>query len=67
MAVGIVSLALPYLPIAAATGFQPLPPGLLLTLLVIVIAYVLASELLKTRIGAFQSRRTSRGHRRAPT
>jgi Mg2+-importing ATPase len=60
VAVGLAALALPYLPITEATGFQPLPPKVLLTLLAIVIAYVLASELLKARIGAFEAPRTSR-------
>ncbi|HTN60319.1 MAG TPA: cation transporting ATPase C-terminal domain-containing protein, partial [Devosia sp.] len=65
LAVAAIAIALPYLPIAAATGFQPLPPLLLTVLMAIVIVYALASELLKSRIGAFQSRRPIRRHRSA--
>lgn len=60
VAVGIVAVVLPYLPLAAATGFQPLPWSLTLSLLGIVIAYGMSSELLKNRLGAFQSRWTPR-------
>lgn len=56
VAVGMVAAVLPYLPVTAAMGFLPLPLPLALSLMGIVIAYGLSSELLKSRIGAFQSR-----------
>ena len=56
VAVGLVAAVLPYLPVTAAMGFLPLPLPLVLSLMGIVIAYRLSSELLKSRIGAFQSR-----------
>ena len=60
VAVGMVAVVLPYLPLTAAMGFQPLPLSLTLSLVAIVIAYGVSSELLKSRIGAFQSRWTPR-------
>ena len=42
-----VTLALPYLPVAASLGFVPLPPTLLLSICLIAIGYLLATELLK--------------------
>jgi Mg2+-importing ATPase len=66
LAVAAVAVALPYLPIAEAAGFQPLPPQLLLALVAIVFIYALASELLKRRVGAFQSHRLPGRRRHAP-
>jgi len=66
-AVALVAVALPYLPIAAATAFRPLTLGLMLTLFVIVIVYVGASELLKGQIEIFSHRgRAVRGAVRSP-
>ena len=56
VAVGMVAAVLPYLPVTAAMGFHPLPLPLALSLMGIVVTYGLSSELLKSRIGAFQSR-----------
>ena len=42
-----VTLAIPYLPIAGALGFEPLPPALLLGLCLIAASYLLSTELLK--------------------
>lgn len=47
LAVGILTLALPFLPGTALLGFGPLPPGLLLGVLGIAGGLVLASELAK--------------------
>lgn len=58
VAVGIIAVVLPYLPLAATTGFHPLPLPLTLSLVAIVIAYGISSELLKRKIGAFESHRS---------
>ncbi len=50
VAAGAVAIALPYLPLGEATGFRPLSPLLLTSLLAIVATYVAASELLKGQI-----------------
>jgi Mg2+-importing ATPase len=42
-----VTLAIPYLPVAGALGFVPLPASLLAALLAVTVAYVAAAELLK--------------------
>ena len=48
LAVGAVAVALPYAgPLAAAFGFVPLPAGLMLAALIIVVAYVAATEATK--------------------
>lgn len=52
IAVALCGVALPYLPLAAATGLVPLPLPALLGLFAIVIAYAAASELLKRRLWA---------------
>ena len=50
--VAAIAVALPFLPIAGLFGFVPLPPMLIAGVVAIVVAYVVASELLKRRIGA---------------
>ena len=50
VAAGAVAIAMPYLPLGEATGFRPLSPLLLISLLAIVATYVVASELLKGQI-----------------
>ncbi len=52
VAAAVVTIALPYLPLGAATGLQPLSLSLMLVLLAIVAAYAAASELLKGQIDA---------------
>jgi Mg2+-importing ATPase len=53
LAVGVLTLVLPLLPpVRALFGFVALAPGLLATLLGVVLAYLAATELLKRRIGA---------------
>ena len=53
LAVGALALLLPVLPpMQAWFGFVALPPALLATLVGVVIAYLVATELLKRRIGA---------------
>ena len=47
VAVAAVAIALPYLPLGPATGFVALPPAVVLLLVLIVLAYAGASELLK--------------------
>ena len=46
-AVGIMTLVLPYLPLAAVFGFCPLPPPVLVLILIITALYILVSELTK--------------------
>jgi P-type Mg2+ transporter len=54
LAVGAVAVALPYAgPLAAAFGFVPMPPGLMLAALAIVAAYVAATE--ATKHGFYRS------------
>jgi Mg2+-importing ATPase len=43
----VVAMALPFTPIAASFGFQAPPPGLTLTLVALVAAYLIAAEALK--------------------
>jgi Mg2+-importing ATPase len=50
VAVAAITVALPYLPLAGFFSFVPMPVGLLLAVLAIVVAYVGASELVKGRI-----------------
>lgn len=52
-----VTLALPYLPIATALGFAPLPARVLGAMVLITLAYVSAAELLKRRFFARLERR----------
>jgi Mg2+-importing ATPase len=69
IAVAGVALVIPYLPFAPLLDFQPLPAQLLAAILAIVVAYVLASELLKRRLSplALGSRSAvSRGSRLWP-
>ncbi|MFN2197073.1 MAG: magnesium-translocating P-type ATPase [Anaerolineales bacterium] len=47
LAVAVVALALPYLPIAGLLGFTPLPPQVLLSIFGIVAVYFLAAEFAK--------------------
>ncbi|MEP7239565.1 MAG: magnesium-translocating P-type ATPase [Devosia sp.] len=49
--VAVIALALPYLPVAGFFGLVPIPGLLLVAILVIVVAYVAATELLKGRLG----------------
>lgn len=70
IAVALCGVALPYLPISAATGLVPLPLPALLGLLAIVLAYGAASELLKRRLwvrldGRIDANQGTRGRRRA--
>ncbi len=46
-AVVIITLILPYSPIAGLAGFQPLPPALIGQLAVIVLLYIMTAELVK--------------------
>eukprot|EP01035_Chromulina_nebulosa_P010942 gene10941-14653_t len=59
VAAGAVAIALPYLPLGEATGFKPLSPLLLTSLLAIVAAYVVASELLKGQVERLAERQPS--------
>ncbi|HMM46175.1 MAG TPA: hypothetical protein PKE41_11180 [Candidatus Macondimonas sp.] len=54
-----VTLALPYLPIATALGFAPLPARMLGAVLLITLVYVGAAELLKRRFFARLERRNT--------
>ena len=67
LAVGAVAVALPYAgPLAAAFGFVPLPAGLMLAALIIVVAYVAATEATNTGFtGVKQCLRKLRVRRRA--
>ncbi|AWC23736.1 magnesium-translocating P-type ATPase [Aminobacter sp. DSM 101952] len=56
IAVGVVAVALPYLPIAAWFGFEPLPLPVLGGLLCITAAYAVTSEWLKMRFFAASDR-----------
>jgi Mg2+-importing ATPase len=47
-----VAMALPYAPAAAVLGFAPLPPGLLLAVVGIVLAYFIAAEVAKRQFYA---------------
>ena len=47
LAVGIVTLLLPVLPIAAPLGLAPMPPSFLLMLAAILSGYVLTAEMVK--------------------
>ena len=47
LAVAALTLLLPYTPLATPLGFTPMPPTFLLLLAAILIAYVLAAELVK--------------------
>jgi Mg2+-importing ATPase len=49
LAVGIVTVLLPYIPVVALFGFRPLPSEVLGLVFLIVLAYLLAAELLKRR------------------
>lgn len=49
LAVGLVTVLLPYIPVAALLGFRPLPPKVLGLVFLIVLTYFLAAELLKRR------------------
>jgi Mg2+-importing ATPase len=52
LAVGLVSLLVSVLPTAAPLGLTPLPPAFLLLLSLILIAYILTTELVKRRFYA---------------
>jgi Mg2+-importing ATPase len=53
LAVGVLALAIPYLPpLQALFGFVPLPAPLLLVLLAVVAAYLVVTEAVKRRLGA---------------
>jgi Mg2+-importing ATPase len=52
LAIAVVTLLIPVLPIAAPFGLTPLPPLLLLFLAAILIAYVIAAEVVKRRFYA---------------
>ena len=54
--VAAVVIALPYSPIGGLVALTPLPLPLLGTILIIVATYVVATELLKTRISPFEIR-----------
>lgn len=45
--VGLTALALPYTPLAAPLGFQPLPPHILAAIGVVILLYFTSAELLK--------------------
>jgi Mg2+-importing ATPase len=47
LAVGVVTLLLPLLPIAGSLGLTPMPPSFLLMLAAILLGYVLTAELVK--------------------
>jgi Mg2+-importing ATPase len=49
VAVGVLALAIPYLPLTRLLGFVALPASMLLTLAGITVLYLLATELLKSR------------------
>ncbi|MEI6832420.1 MAG: magnesium-translocating P-type ATPase [bacterium] len=50
VAVGVVALAIPYLPFAGAMGFVPLSADLMAVVLLIVVGYVFTTELLKALV-----------------
>jgi Mg2+-importing ATPase len=53
LALGVLALAIPYLPpLQALFGFVPLPAPLLLVLLAVVAAYLVVTEAVKRRLGA---------------
>jgi len=57
--VAAVALALPFIhPVASLFGLVPLPPGLLGAMLIVVLAYVAATEFAKRRFYALPRRRT---------
>lgn len=47
IAIGLFTLALPYLPLASPLGFSPMPPAVIATLVGITCLYVLAVEMAK--------------------
>jgi Mg2+-importing ATPase len=49
LAVGMVTLLLPVLPIAAPLGLTPMPPSFLMVLAAILFGYVLTAEMVKRR------------------
>ena len=49
LAVGVLTLLLPMLPLAAPLGLTPMPPSFLLMLAVILGGYVLTAEMVKRR------------------
>ena len=51
----LVTLLLPYLPLASMLGFQPLPPGLLAGMAGIALTYAVLSEYLKGRFFKYAS------------
>ncbi|NTU93371.1 MAG: magnesium-translocating P-type ATPase [Chlorobiaceae bacterium] len=56
--VSVLTLLLPYSPVAEPMGFQPLPAGLLVIILLIVIVYIAVSEMTKRSLsGLFQPAR----------
>ncbi|MGM9488169.1 magnesium-translocating P-type ATPase [Ideonella sp. YS5] len=60
-----VALAWPFIPpLAAVFGLVPLPPAMLASVLLVVAAYVAATELVKRRFRPARRRRA--GHRRTP-
>jgi Mg2+-importing ATPase len=46
-AVGVITLAIPYTPLASLFGFAPLPVGTLALILLIVCAYFISAEIAK--------------------
>lgn len=63
LAVILVTLALPYSPVATWFGLVPLPPGLLLALLAICLLYAGASELFKHHFYRHHRHPSGRAHR----
>ncbi|MBN9316737.1 MAG: magnesium-translocating P-type ATPase [Devosia sp.] len=55
----LCGIVLVMLPLGSITGFVPLPPGLILMLMGIVVAYAVASELLKRLIWPVRAKATS--------
>jgi Mg2+-importing ATPase len=67
VAVAAVALAIPYMPFAALLDFRPIPIELLTAILMIVAAYVVASELLKRRLSPLAlGPRSARSPERSP-
>lgn len=60
LAVGVLALAIPYLPGADWFGFVPLPASIVAGLLAITLAYLAASEITKRRFFSYERRHRQR-------
>ena len=60
VAVAVITLALPYSPLAEPLGFIPLPVSVLFALALITMLYVATTEIAKSHFYARKSRSTAR-------